>query len=200
MIYLQKLKVLENSNFKGSLKLRGLEFECQDLNLIVGNQGSGKSTLLNMLHTKSEDLKLQLSDFTIKSGVDVFLFDSEKDNPRIKNPQSYIDISGKSTGIGFSKAHQSRFMSHGEVLQKFTIEPLLIAKDSIILLDEPESGLSIQNQFKLIDAIKTALSNNCQLFIATHCYPLIMEFDVYSIEDRKFMKGSEYIKNIKNGL
>ena len=47
-----------------------------------------------------------------------------------------------------------------EILEKFIINPLKTAKDSVILLDEPESALSITNQFKLIDAIKTAIHCN----------------------------------------
>ena len=57
--------------------------------------------------------------------------------------------------------------------------------------------MSITNQFKMIENIKTAVKNNCQLFIATHCYPLIEQFDVISLEHNKQMKGSEFIDLIK---
>lgn len=65
-------------------------------------------------------------------------------------------------------------------------------------MKNPESGLSLTNQFKLIEAINIAVSNNCQLFIATHCYPLINAFDVISLEHNKQMKGVDFINLIKS--
>ena len=59
---------------------------------------------------------------------------------------------------------------------------------------DPENGLSITNQFKLINAIKVAVTNNCQLFIATHCYPLIENFDVISLQHKKLMTGRKFIE------
>lgn len=105
--------------------------------------------------------------------------------------------SGEDIGIGYGTALCSRFKSHGEILQDFIVTPILKAKDCVIILDEPESGLSITNQLKFINAIKTALENNCQFFIATHCYPLIEAFNVISLEHKKQMKGVDFINLIK---
>ncbi len=196
MIYVEKIKVVEQS-FPGSHVL-DMDFviECVDVNLFVGDQGCGKSTMLQLMQQNHDDIKLKMSDFVIKNGVDTFFFDSEKDNPRTKDPQLYTTPTGKDIGIGFMKATTSRFQSHGEILESFVIGPLLKAKDCVIMLDEPEAALSITNQFKLIDAIETAVKNNCQLFIATHCYPLIEKFDVISLEHNKQMSGTEFIKQI----
>jgi predicted ATPase len=113
----------------------------------------------------------------------------------MKDPENYTNHGGTSKGYGYGNAIIARFKSHGEVLEPIVIAPLLTAKDSVILLDEPESGLSITNQFRLIDAIKIAVENNCQFFIATHCYPLIMAFDdIISLEHRKQMTSAEFIK------
>lgn len=198
MIFLEKIKI-DNNTYPGSHVLKkGFEIECTDINLLVGNQGCGKSTLLELIQKNHSDIKLKLSEYTIKHGVSTFYFDSEKDNPRTKDPNLYTKASGENKGIGYGNALKSRFKSHGEILEKFTISPILKAKDSVIILDEPESGLSITNQFKLISAIKTAVDNNCQFFIATHCYPLIESFDVISLEHNKQMKGIEFINLIKN--
>jgi predicted ATPase len=143
-------------------------------------------------------VKLTFSDYVKKNGVDTFYFNSEIDNPRIKDPELFTKPNGEDVGIGYGGALISRFKSHGEVLEKFIINPLLNAKNCVILLDEPESGLSITNQFKLIDAIKTAVNNNCQLFIATHCYPIIEQFNVISLEHNQQMIGVDFITKIKN--
>lgn len=196
MIHLTNITVLDNKTYPGSDALKkGFSIKCQDVNLLVGNQGCGKSTLLKLLSANSEALKIDLCKESMVKGVKSFYFDSEADNHRMKDPENYTNPGGSSKGYGYRNAIAARFKSHGEVLEPIVIAPLLTAKDSVILLDEPESGLSITNQFRLIDAIKIAVENNCQLFIATHCYPLIMAFnDVVSLEHKKQMTSAEFIK------
>ncbi len=197
MIYIEKIKIVNNT-FPGSAVFKeNTELICSDVNLLVGDQGCGKSTLLQLLQKNHSDIELKLSDYVIQNGCESYYFDTEKDNPRVKDLNSYTNPDGTSKGIGYGGALISHFQSHGEVLEKFIIGPLLKSKDCVILLDEPESGLSITNQFKLIDAIKISVKNNCQLFIATHCYPLIEEFDVISLQHNKQMKGIEFIKKVK---
>lgn len=193
MIYLEKIKIV-NKTYPGSKVLKqNMEIICDDINLFVGDQGCGKSTMLQLLQKKHSDVELTISDFTKTSGIKTYFFDSEKDNPRIKDTHSYSNPDGTSKGIGVGGAIATRFMSHGEVLERMVINPLSKAKDCIIFLDEPESGLSITNQFRLIAAIKNAVQNRCQLFIATHCYPLIESFNVFSLEDNKLMSGIKFI-------
>lgn len=195
MKYIEHIKVVNNVYPSNVLK-KGFSITCDSINLIVGNQGCGKSTLLKLLQQSHTDIELDLSEDVIKNGVSSFYFDSEHDNPRMKDPQLFTKPNGENVGIGYAGAICSKFRSHGEVLVDFIIEPLLTAKDCVILLDEPESGLSITNQFKLISAINTAVKNNCQLFIATHCYPLIEKFEVISLEHNLQMSGAKFIKKI----
>ncbi len=195
MIHIEKITINDCKDYPGADVLKnGFEFSCSDVNLFVGNQGCGKSTLLNLIRQNNSGIKIDLSEKTLREGVNSYYFDSENDNPRTKDPQMYTTPGGQSVGYGLGNALKSRFMSHGEVLQDLIISPLLKAENCVILLDEPESGLSITNQFKLIEAIRVALKNNCQLFIATHCYPLIKEFDIISLEHYEQMSGSEFIE------
>ena len=197
MIYIEKINIVDNTYPGAHVLKENLEIVCSDVNLLVGEQGCGKSTLLQLLQRQHSDIKLTMSDHTIKNGVNSFFFDSEHDNPRVKDPQFYTKPNGESTGIGMGGALKSRFQSHGEVLQSFIIDPLLKAKDCVVILDEPESGLSITNQFKMIDAINKAVINGCQFFIATHCLPLIESFYVFSLEHNKLMKGVDFINKVK---
>jgi predicted ATPase len=193
-MYIEKIKIVGKSYPGSKVLKKGFEINCADVNLFVGDQGCGKSTLLQLIQKQHSDIAVTPSKTIPKNGINTFYFDSENDNPRVKDPQSFTTPSGRDVRIGYSAALVSRFKSHGEILQDFVITPLLKAKNCIILLDEPESGLSITNQFKLINAIKVAVANKCQFFIATHCYPLIQAFDVISLEHKKQMKGSEFIE------
>ena len=198
MVFVEKIELISQTYPGSNVLSKDFNVECSDVNLFVGDQGCGKSTLLKLLQTNHSDVKLTFSDYVKKNGVDTFYFNSEIDNPRIKDPELFTKPNGEDVGIGYGGALISRFKSHGEVLEKFIINPLLNAKNCVILLDEPESGLSITNQFKLIDAIKTAVNNNCQLFIATHCYPIIEQFNVISLEHNQQMIGVDFITKIKN--
>lgn len=191
-MYIEKIKITDKT-YPSNIFKKGYEIKCSNVNLLVGNQGCGKSTLLKLIQQNHSDIELTLSEEIIMKGVPTFYFDTEKDNPRVKDPELFTNTNGESIGIGYGGAIASRFRSHGEVLQEFIIDPIIKAKDCVILLDEPESGLSITNQFKLINAIKVAVTNNCQLFIATHCYPLIENFDVISLEHKKLMTGRKFI-------
>lgn len=197
MIHVEKIKIVNNSYPSNEIE-EGFEIICSDVNLLVGNQGCGKSTLLKLMQLNHDDIELTLSEYVLTVGVDTFYFDTERDNPRVKDPVLYTKPNGDNIGIGYGGAIRSRFQSHGEVLQSFVIDPLLNAKDCVILLDEPESGLSITNQFRLMEAINVAVGNNCQLFIATHCYPIIERFNVISLEHLEQMSGVEFIKRIQN--
>lgn len=198
MIYIKNIEIIDNTYPGSDVLKKNFKIDCKDVNLLVGDQGCGKSTLLNLIQKNHSDIKIDLTEYVIKHGIKSFFFDSEKDNPRIKDPQLYTNPNGTDVGIGYGSALASRFKSHGEILEKFIINPILKAKNCVIILDEPESGLSITNQLKLIDSIKIAVKNKCQFFIATHCYPLIKSFDVISLEHNEIMKGTEFINKIKS--
>ena len=153
---------------------------------------------VKLIEKQHSDLKFEVSDFLRINNVNTYSFDTEKDNPRLKDPQLYTTLSGADKGIGYKNALLSRFHSHGEILEWLIVNSLEEAKDCIIFLDEPESGLSLTNQFRLIQLIKNAANNGCQFFIATHCYPLINEFNVISLEHNKQMTGKQFIKKINH--
>ena len=189
-IYLSSTKLLDD---KYCLK-KDLIIDFKTITLLVGDQGCGKSTLLNLLQSKSELLKLNLSEETIKKGVDTFYFDSEKMNPRILGIDDFSNPDGTSKGIGVGVALSTRFKSHGEILQVYTVNAITKAENCIVFLDEPESSLSLRNQFKLAKNLKKATERNVQFIIATHCLPLIESVKyVYSLEHLKWMKSLEFI-------
>lgn len=75
------------------------------------------------------------------------------------------------------------------------ISPLKKAENCVVYLDEPESGLSLRNQYALAKEIHNAAKRNVQLFIATHSLILIQSVDtVVSLEHGKVMPSKEFIK------
>lgn len=178
---------------------KGLRIEFQPITLLVGEQGCGKSTLLSLLQENSDIIEVHISDFVKMNGVDTFYFDSERMNPRIQSLDMFSNPDGTSRGIGLGSAMQSHFMSHGEVLKQFTVNRIKDAKDCVLFLDEPESALSLRNQYKLAGELKKAINNGVQVIVATHCLPVIESVEnVYSLEHLQWMTSEEFINKNKN--
>jgi len=173
----------------------GLKIELKPITLLVGEQGCGKSSLLNLLQENSDKISLEMSDKVNKNGIASFFFDTETMNPRTADAEShYTNPDGTSKGIGMLSAIMTHFKSHGETLKEFTVNRIGEAKDCVLLLDEPESALSVRNQYKLAKEINNAISKGVQLIISTHCIPLIESVEeVYSLEHLRWMTSQEFI-------
>lgn len=192
-MYIKEIEILENHR----CFTKGQKFEFQPITFLVGDQGCGKSTILDGLQKQSRFLETILTPEGEK-GVSTFYFDSEKMNPRTKDPSEYANINGENIGIGFGNALGSRFTSHGETLVQFTVEAVKDGKNCIIFIDEPESGLSLRNQYKLWNEIEQAAKRNCQIIISTHSLALINAVPtVLSLEHKEWMESSKFVELMK---
>ncbi len=190
-MYLTKIKIIED--FRCLIK--DTEITPRSLTLLVGEQGCGKSSLLELL--QRNEIKVELSELG-KKGVNSYYFDTEKMNPRLQNIDAFSNPDGTNKGIGVGGGIVSRFKSHGEVLRGYTVDRIKDAKDCVLLLDEPESALSLKNQYKLAKELKKAIKRNVQIVIATHCLPIIESIEeVYSMETLEWVSSKEFIKNSK---
>lgn len=166
------------------------KFEFKPITLLVGDQGSGKSTLLSylsMITKNPNDRSFQvMSDDTKQNGT--FIMDMEKNNPRHETPNANSPAAYKNTFM-------SHFQSHGEVLLP-VLNVLDKLTDTIILLDEPETALSLRSQFKMIDCFKRALERNNQIIIATHNLLFMEAFpeSVLSLEHGKYITPKLFLK------
>lgn len=178
-------------------------FEFDDVNIFVGEQGTGKSTLLSILSSNNPNI-INITENEIKKEDDdkdkeeiqpgKYYFNSEFDNPRTKNPEEFINAQNL---LGYGGALLSRKKSHGEIMEFLLFDSLSTITDTIVFIDEPETGLSIKNQYKLIKLINEAVERGCQFFIATHSYLIIEAFDVICLDNNKKISGKEYIKQIE---
>jgi predicted ATPase len=153
MEYLKKIEINNNAYDQlGKLKGKSIEF-IPGLNIIVGENGIGKSGLISKIGDSSYIKAFSTVELSI------IFFDSEKMNPRIQ----------KRTDTAFSV--HALFMSHGECQHKMIDGMSDNFKEKnkhfLILVDEPESGLSPWKQKEILDYY-IKISKNVQIIITSH--------------------------------
>jgi len=163
----------------------GFALDFRWITLLVGDQGCGKSTLITSI---LDNKKNNVVDMEYVKGTQTQALDTEKDNPRMKS------LSSNTTANSFGVAVASRFGSHGEMIKPLVLSMKNI-KNKVVFIDEPESGLSIRTQYKVLRAIKKSKS---QLVIATHS-PILMEGvgTVFNLETREWMSAKDFISTQK---
>ncbi len=157
------------------------------VNLLVGEQGTGKSTVLDRL---KEDGKSKVGGEKILrvdcDRVKFMAFDFERDTPRGK--------SAFSERMDFMAQVQCLFISHGE-MNNAILKSLEVTNDTLFVMDEPDMALSIRSCRKLVDRLKIAEKNGCQVLVAVHNPVIIGSFDeVLSFEHRKWMPSKDFIE------
>lgn len=166
------------------------KFEFKPMTLLVGDQGAGKSMLLGILkgfiNNGNKYVEVVMSDKKMEKS---FFYDYEKDNPRFMqaNPNS---------GSEMLFALTSKIQSHGELLIP-VISEINQMKDVIIMLDEPETALSLRSQYRMIEALKGAIERGCQIIMATHNIIFMESFQdsILSLEHGKYMTLDKFKKS-----
>ena len=165
-------------------------------NILVGDQGSGKSSLLYAITCDPSGLDGgdEFRKLSFDKGDRFRAFDSEKDNPRTKDP-NLLPVSMFAVGI------VSRFGSHGETLREIHLcmEDKEVT-EPIIIVDEPESGLAIPTVLRLIKAwSKHFIKKDKQLLIATHHPYIIASVDEVIDMDKGgiWRSSQEYLRQFE---
>lgn len=168
----------------------GESFELKPMTLLVGDQGCGKSTMLSIIpKLGSDDYKGLFKAEKVKSSITEYMsLDFEKDNPGMNqpNPMDSQDVFYKLT---------ARFASHGETLLPI-IEHLSTIENKLILLDEPETALSLRSQHKAIEIFKGCLERGCQIIMSTHNFLFMQAFEdsILSLEHGMYVKPNEFME------
>lgn len=155
------------------------------LTVIVGENGCGKSSFFTLL-TDSSYHKDMIKVDTVP-GLKFVFFDTEKHNPRIKHQ------------FGKNAMYEalSRFHSHGEAMLPI-IRAAKDFNDKLILIDEPEAGISLKNQKKILTVFRETVRKNCQIIIITHSYFLIKNVkEVFDMETKTWMTSKAYLQSIE---
>lgn len=190
--FFKKLKF--NEDFRCYKAGDEIEFN-SGINLIVGEQGCGKSSLFEAI---IKNWGILTVDYDPNS--DYLFFDTESMNPRLED--SFRAHRNFDSVTQFEKAKDQSLIdrfalelnvkSHGQAMLPLALAHKK-AKRKTIFIDEPEAGLSIRSQYKVLAHYKE-LSKNNQLVIATHS-PIFMQEvgKVLSLEHRKWMSADEFI-------
>lgn len=168
-----------------------------NVNLLVGDQGSGKSSLLTLLAKNGQDNGVQKVSFYMigDTKVESFFFDSELMNPRTRH---FNDSYDETKDI--ARAIEATYKSHGEAMRQHLLKPLAMVENAIVMLDEPESGLSLKSQKVFADIVDEASeTRNCQFIISAHSQYLIERYHrVYNMENQRWTTARSFIKSQLN--
>lgn len=177
---------------------KGLNIEFKrDVNLIVGDNGTGKTQLFKIIKDK---LNNKVHKFPIDCHID---FDKDTEILIFDLVNGLIKDIIKPNPLGNSKQFNEDSLfklnyvdkSHGENV-KAILDFAQEFKSKTIMLDEPESGLSIKSQIELIGKIKE-LSKHNQLFVITHSKFLIDAFEeVYYFDEHKWLNKEKLYKKL----
>jgi predicted ATPase len=153
------------------------------VNLLVGDQGCGKSSLLETIKDAGSKNEHKRAVARTDGQCMSLFFDFEKGNPRTL---SYF-------GDDIQSQLCMMYSSHGEAVNGI-LKGLDKATDGIAMLDEPDSALSIRSCMKLVSVFKNLEQRSMQVIAAVHNPVVIQAFEqVYSLEHRLWMRGSEFI-------
>lgn len=172
------------------------------ITLLVGEQGAGKSTVLAAIRQAGVSGPLLAADLqgavALEGplGCPVQLVDLERANPRMRPLEDPFAVEEMPRLL---HALRARRQSHGEALL-----PLLAQLDgrtgSLILLDTPETALSIGNQYRLAATLARAPARGCPVVAATHSAILIAsQPQVLDLTRRQWVAGSAYLAAAADG-
>ena len=201
---------------------KGLTIEFNEgVNVIVGENGSGKSTLFHLiknyagkapdkfamsLHNKTEQQMIddhkkycdEHYEYTVDGDISFknsVFFDAEKDNPVVAIPQMITPGNMIPMAAQLWDAQEE---SHGESMKPILEYLLKEAHGGILFFDEPETALSLKNQFWLVkQMIESSVTNKNQIIISTHALGIIQHFPmVFDMETRQWINRETYILDL----
>ncbi len=208
-------KIVEN---KFIIFNAGLTINLNPLTVIVGDNGSGKTSFIKNIAFPYEELmspSFKDKEEHEKAVVSKWIKDDVRELNLLKMPKivvveqeihkgsfikEYIkrnsDASNYMNPQSLLTSWDLKTFSNGECNLDF-LKGLEDVKDSIIVLDEPETSLSIKSQYKLKRLIENLLESN-QVIIITHAEILMNLSDkVYDFEKKEYVITGEYIQEQK---
>jgi predicted ATPase len=199
---------------------KGFEIEFKNnLTVIVGDNGCGKTSLIKLIkpkknntfsfseHKKSEE---DIAREYVNDGNRELIYVNQPNLLIIENnihKHALIEQFKDNVGVGIEKIIKPsellsmwdmQCFSNGENTIDF-ITSLNDIENSLIVLDEPETSLSLKS-VNMIKRVIRKLSFKNQVIIITH-HPYLMELskELYDFETKKYVKTSNYLNFDKNG-
>lgn len=156
------------------------------VNFLVGDQGTGKSTLLDLMSGRKnrEVVKITLPD----SHKKIVHRDFEHDNSRTAAAFGGLGDMGIEVAMIFASHGQAVSLSLRELIDS-------LKEPSIILLDEPDTGLSVKTIRLLMIVFDHIVAKGHILILAVHnplLYMSAKERTVFDMEKRTWVPGKEF--------
>jgi predicted ATPase len=162
------------------------------VNLLVGERGSGKSTLITLLRDRvGNKFKAELSHRVmdvVMQACYVRWLDFEKDNPRT---QAEIGIHDAFLLGSMSVSHGQTTLAMLNGLQRVLQET---PGRTLLLLDEPDTALSIRSVHHLARLLRRAADDGHQVIAAVH-NPIVIASQprVLCLDDGEWMSSERFI-------
>jgi predicted ATPase len=193
-LYVRKLTIKKSIR---SLPV-GMAIEFSPITLLVGENGCGKSTILDMLR---EHYGVKDTSYFKKTGLADHADVDGDDLP--ESQVNYFDFHGgdKKFAMSFGTDVVSQLQAmHGSsgqgLLAQLAGSGLLDAYDSLVLLDEPDRGASLNMQYKYSNLIRNLANRGNQLVVSTHSLPIMRlagDCSLYSVQHQKQVSLSEFL-------
>lgn len=168
------------------------------INILFGGNGVGKTTFINAI----KDNKVRIEgdkDFIIKAYTNSFDNVRNNQNKQLDNRRDFVKaINAKSFSEG-------QAIIHYVLSFLYDIKEMNTEKDIIVLLDEVDSGLSVENINMLLWQIKEIVeSKNVFFFISSNHYHFTKAIrNVLSMYDGKYItinNYEEYFNLLQDGI
>ena len=160
-----------------------------DVTFLVGENGSGKSTLVEAvairagLNAEGGSMNLTFETRSTSSNLHEVLelaWERRPSRAFFLRAETFYNTATAYEGVGIGGYHER---SHGEsfiAAVQGQIQP-----GSFVVMDEPESALSVTGQLKLMRLIHELVADGCQFVVATHS-PILLAFPdavIYQLGD-----------------
>jgi predicted ATPase len=159
------------------------------LNFLVGDQGCGKSTVIQLIRAAAKGKPPDHAKICMAATAKVLSFDFEKDLPR--GGKSCFD---DHVDMGFQISCMRS--SHGEAVRTIlsSLDDPKVA-DRLIVMDEPDLGLSPRSCHELGHRFVAVVERGCQIIASIHS-PIVMGYAdrVLSLEHRTWMTTADFLE------
>ncbi len=187
-------KITIHQEYRKIPKDFSLEFK-NKTTVITGENGTGKSTILDLINqTNKEQYSSNFSNYTLDTTSEL------KDNIEyldsvsgLLKTLSYFDDDNMDLQIKCLKSSSGESLLYQ--LSNLNNKDL---NNKLLILDEPERGLSIKQQLTLGKYLKFLEENfeNLQIIVVTHGYViLIKQEEVFSMNCHKYIKVEDFFKD-----
>ena len=156
-------------------RLADRPLELAQTTILTGDNGSGKSTLVEAIAVAaganaaggSRHARFEAADH---SQLHASLTVTRRENPRdvfFLRGETYLDLAEYHESLGpRDRLHDLTRRSHGQGIMRMARERF--SPGSLVILDEPEDGLSVFSQLELLGLLAVLTRRGAQVLIATH--------------------------------